>query len=173
MSDATLEALTTKFHGYDMSLGASTQFAEDTGFVPDRMIRGQNRLVAGVLIYQTRSELSYSCRGPRFAHLRTPCRTGVSSATPYGVDPVFKRGSDIYDIGTADDVGAFYNATSLAEEGIKVPRGFTQRQARGGIENTHSIDVKSPLLSPGVSMSGHAGDNSCGHVRCRFEACSH
>jgi hypothetical protein len=85
------------------------------------MVRGQNRLVAGVLIYQTRSELSYSCRGGRFRNLRTPCRTGVTSTAPFGVDPVFKRGSDIFDIDTADSLGAFYNATRLADDGGAAP----------------------------------------------------
>jgi hypothetical protein len=123
VSDSKLEDLTWKFKGYDISLGASTQFVEDTGFVPDRMIKGQNRVIAGVLVFQRRSKLSYEC-SKRFANLRVPCRTGEASTDAFGVDPVFKRGADIFDVDINENIGYFYNAS----ETTTIPKGFKQRK---------------------------------------------
>lgn len=124
VSDSKLEGLTSQFKGYDISLGASTQYAEDTGFVPDRMIKGQNRVMAGILIFQKRSKLSYEC-SKRFANLRVPCRTGEASTEAFGVDPVFKRGADIFDIDINENIDNFYNTSQLI---TTIPKGFTQRK---------------------------------------------
>ena len=118
------EGLTRTFKGYDVPLRTSTQFVEDTGFIPDRMIKGENRVLAGILIYQKRSKVSYEC-STRFAHLRVPCRTGESSTEAFGVDPVFKRGAGIFDVHVHDDIGSFYNVSDLRSS---VPKGFTQRR---------------------------------------------
>jgi hypothetical protein len=125
VSDIRLEQLTHQFRGYDITLGASTQFAEDTGLVPDRMIRGENRIMAGILIYQKRSKLSYEC-SKRFSHLKVLCRTQESSTEAFGVDPVFKRGAEIYNLNLRDSVDSFYDVSNMNSS---LPKGFRQRQA--------------------------------------------
>ena len=50
-TQSTLDELTNKWKGYDVKVGMGRgDFIEDTGFVPDRLIKGRNRVMAGILV---------------------------------------------------------------------------------------------------------------------------
>ena len=73
---------------------------------------------------QKRAVLEYNC-SKRFAKLAAPCRSERASTAPFGVDPVFTRSKDLFNLDVADNIGEFYNTSEI--KGGKIPKGFKQR----------------------------------------------
>lgn len=76
-----------------------------------RLVGLTNRVVAGLLIY-TRRTLIQKCNS-RFDNIESECPSGVESIAPFGVDPVFKLNTNIYNQGldNADSTLRYYNCT--------------------------------------------------------------
>jgi hypothetical protein len=60
----------------------------------ERNIGLTNRVIGGMLVHTWRTK-QVSCAKSRFDQIQSQC-TGGEDLRPYGVDPVFKRGTDLY-----------------------------------------------------------------------------
>ncbi|GLI64894.1 hypothetical protein VaNZ11_008286 [Volvox africanus] len=84
----------------------------------ERNVGLTNRVIAGLLLHQTRTDVT-NCTKSKFEAIQRLC-TGQSSRSSYGVDPVFKRGTTSYnpdfdDGGSTESpqVVTFYNCSLL------------------------------------------------------------
>lgn len=85
------------------------------GTARERLIGLTNRVIAGILIHTTR--MSYDdCDGSRFSKIERNCASGIST-TSYGVDPVFVRGSSLFDpdLDNVKSLLLHYNCSQLPE----------------------------------------------------------
>jgi len=88
-------------------------------FIPNsartRILGTNNRVLLGALMYITRTDLA-PCSGAetRFPQLGGQCPIGVSTAS-YGVDPVFKQGTSLYDaeLDVLEFMLKFYNCSKI------------------------------------------------------------
>lgn len=69
----------------------------------DRDIGLSNKLLAGMLLHSSRRDRSV-CENDPFLSKEASC-FGGRSTTPFGIDPVFKRGAELYqpDLDTTED----------------------------------------------------------------------
>ncbi len=77
-----------------------------------------NRVIAGMLLYQTRTN-DTNCTDSKFNLIQQTC-TGPRTNLPFGVDPIFRRGSSLY-LPDFDDVNhtivtRFYNCSQVGRE---------------------------------------------------------
>jgi hypothetical protein len=82
----------------------------------DRLIGLTNRIIGGVLLHTTR--MSYSeCEDTRFSKIEHNCAGGVSTDS-YGVDPVFVRGSTLFDpdLDNEKSLLLYYNCSDIPVE---------------------------------------------------------
>lgn len=103
----------TVAYGFDIARYSST----DPATARERHIGLTNRVIAGMLVHTTRT-LEANCSSSRFKDIDNIC-TGDLDRFSYGVDPVFKRGAEMYnpDLDNELAVTSFYNCTSLNLEG--------------------------------------------------------
>lgn len=67
-----------------------------TNAARERLVGINNRIVAGMLLYSTRYKLG-NCTNNRFSNIEQECITGTHDERSFGVDPVFKVGTELYD----------------------------------------------------------------------------
>ena len=100
-----------------------------------RAIGGTNRLLAGMVVHQTRVEASIdACSSRRFDNLGTECRSGRYSSSAFGVDPVFLKGTQLYEASLQAAKSAFYNLNESSGETFgeaQTPFGFFAHQLKG------------------------------------------
>ena len=79
----------------------------------ERHIGLTNRVIAGMLLHTTRT-LPANCSSTRFKDIDNTC-TGELDVLSFGVDPVFKRGAQMYnpDLDNELAVTSYYNCTNL------------------------------------------------------------
>jgi hypothetical protein len=97
-----------------------------------RLIGGMNRLVAGVLLTQTRVETDETCGADtqtyphRFPNIMPSCtmREGrsIENSDDFGVDPIFVKQSKLYVAGVAANQDQHYSDDQLNPKGL--PYGF-------------------------------------------------
>lgn len=76
-----------------------------------RLVGLSNRVVAGLFLYTKRTVIE-KC-GNRFDNIESQCPSGEPSYAPFGVDSVFKLGTDIYrqDLDNLDNITRYYNCS--------------------------------------------------------------
>ncbi|KXZ51016.1 hypothetical protein GPECTOR_14g257 [Gonium pectorale] len=89
--------------------------AIDTATSRERNVGLTNRVIAGLLLHQTRTNETL-CPESKFDKIQKTC-TGPQTISSYGVDPIFKRGTSLYN-SDYDDVNGtkvlrFYNCSLL------------------------------------------------------------
>lgn len=107
-----------------------------------RLVGLTNRVVAGMMLHTTRV-LPKNCTDERFKNLDNKC-TGPPTLAAYGVDPVFKLGSSLYnaDLDNEVSITGLYNCSYAKEirNGLycrefynvnDVPYGFFHRKLEG------------------------------------------
>lgn len=108
----------------------------------DRSILGANKLVAGVLVKQTRKKLTTCGQGEllggglffpserRNTKLGNLCRGSEESTESYGTDPVLLSASSLYSLDAFKDRNAYYNYSNPAEvnQVANAPHGFIHRK---------------------------------------------
>ena len=106
-----------------------------------RMVGLTNRVVAGMMLHSTRKS-SKDCGDKRFDKITEECR-GAYEKTPYGIDPVFRASSTLYDpdLDNQESVTGLYNCTELLGtpttycpeyfNSNNVPYGFFHRRVPG------------------------------------------
>ncbi|GIL76287.1 hypothetical protein Vretimale_5865 [Volvox reticuliferus] len=106
----------------------------------ERNVGLTNRVIAGLLLHQTRTNVT-NCAKSKFEAIQRLC-TGQLTTASYGVDPVFKRGTTSYnpdfdDGGSSESsqVVAFYNCSILSNNGI---------DATYNINNTATNQIVNP-----------------------------
>ncbi|KAA6428169.1 MAG: hypothetical protein FRX49_01765, partial [Trebouxia sp. A1-2] len=79
----------------------------------ERYLGLTNRVIAGMLLQTTRTT-PVNCTDSRFSDIESLCKGGPDLAA-YGVDPVFKSGTDLYnsDLDDETDTVSFYNCSTL------------------------------------------------------------
>jgi hypothetical protein len=87
-----------------------------------RMLGTSNRVIGGLLLFNQRG-LPAACANSRFSSIAGTCKKGLDTA-PFGVDPVFKSGTSLYnpDLDSAEAVAAYYNCSALATPTFNVTR---------------------------------------------------
>jgi hypothetical protein len=85
----------------------------DSARARDRDIGLSNKLLAGMLLHTTRRERTM-CENDPFLSADSGCYGGSSTA-PYGIDPVFKRGAELYepDFDTPEEKEIYYNCSDI------------------------------------------------------------
>ncbi|KAG2493793.1 hypothetical protein HYH03_008013 [Edaphochlamys debaryana] len=87
----------------------------DTSTSRERNVGLTNRVIAGLLLHQTRTNDTL-CPESKFDKIQKTC-SGPRTVTPFGVDPVFKRGTTSYNADFDDVNGTqvinFYNCSVL------------------------------------------------------------
>ena len=80
-----------------------------------RKIGSTNRVVAGLLLHLTRYDEA-KCSSDSFSNIVDTCLGGISRE-PFGTDPMFKRGTNLYNIELDNDESKaiYYNCTFQAE----------------------------------------------------------
>eukprot|EP00210_Caulerpa_lentillifera_P005376 g5138.t1 len=88
-------------------------FEDSLGTSRRRYIGLTNRIIAGMLVHSTRT-IPAKCPESRFKDLVDECTGGISTGS-YGVDPVFKSGTTMYnaDFDNEESVTKFYNCSML------------------------------------------------------------
>ncbi|GLC33126.1 hypothetical protein PLESTB_000367500 [Pleodorina starrii] len=88
----------------------------DTTTSRERNVGLTNRVISGLLLHQTRTNLTL-CPESKFDQIQKTC-TGPQTIASYGVDPVFKRGTTSYNPDFDDAAGIkvleFYNCSVLS-----------------------------------------------------------
>lgn len=76
-----------------------------------RLVGLSNRVVAGLFLYTKRTVIE-KC-GNRFDNIESQCPSGEPSYAPFGVDSVFKLGTDIYrqELDNVDSITRYYNCS--------------------------------------------------------------
>ena len=79
----------------------------------ERYVGLNNRIVAGILLHTVRTKPT-KCPESRFADIENDCRREKSTES-YGVDPIFKAGTTLYDpdLDNAESAIRFYNCSEL------------------------------------------------------------
>lgn len=82
----------------------------------ERYIGTNNRIIAGMLLHTTRTT-PVDCPPTRFNSVENVC-AGPLDARQYGVDPVFKQGSSLYnpDLDNNQTIASYYNCSRLRIE---------------------------------------------------------
>lgn len=80
-----------------------------------RKIGSTNRVVAGLLLHLTRYDTS-ECSSDSFANIVDTCLSGLTRE-PYGTDPMFKRGTNLYNAELENDKSKalYYNCSFQAQ----------------------------------------------------------
>ena len=95
----------------------------------DREVGLTNRVIAGLLMHQWRTN-DTNCSASKFSQIQTTC-TGPNTVKSYGVDPVFKSGTNMYDPTKSDPnnmiVQSYYNCTLLPNPTYNVWDEATQK----------------------------------------------
>mmetsp|Transcript_38784 Transcript_38784/g.53872 ORF Transcript_38784/g.53872 Transcript_38784/m.53872 type:complete len:1579 (-) Transcript_38784:245-4981(-) len=93
----------------------------------ERLVGINNRVVAGMLLYSRRNELG-NCTTSRFSNIENECIKGLDAGHSYGVDPVFKLGTTLYDpdLDYEETITKYYNCTDL-ENGGTYPANSTYK----------------------------------------------
>ena len=82
-----------------------------------------NRVIAGMLLYQTRTN-DTNCSDSKFNQIQQTC-TGPTTLKAFGVDPVFKSGTGLYNPDYDDIANSivtnFYDCTQVADSIVCVP----------------------------------------------------
>lgn len=99
-------------HGFSISRYNYTEPAT----ARERHIGLTNRVIAGMLLHTTRTQ-PVNCSTTRFEDIDNTC-TGPLDISQFGVDPVFKRGAEIYnpDLDNELAVTTYYNCSLLSIE---------------------------------------------------------
>eukprot|EP00238_Polyblepharides_amylifera_P010194 CAMPEP_0196599430 /NCGR_PEP_ID=MMETSP1081-20130531/94852_1 /TAXON_ID=36882 /ORGANISM="Pyramimonas amylifera, Strain CCMP720" /LENGTH=1166 /DNA_ID=CAMNT_0041925201 /DNA_START=11 /DNA_END=3511 /DNA_ORIENTATION=+ len=84
----------------------------------ERLIGINNRVVSGMLFYAKRNLLG-NCTNDRFANIENRCIEDKDAGHSYGVDPVFKLGTTLYDpdLDYEETITKYYNCTDLENGG--------------------------------------------------------
>eukprot|EP00898_Chlorokybus_atmophyticus_P004262 jgi/Chlat1/4837/Chrsp31S04872 len=96
-----------------------------------RTIGVTNRVIAGMLIHQTRWAIG-NCSNERFSQLLPRdgvCTAKTLSLEPYGVDPVFLKASTLYNSSAVDERTRFYSDSEVNNRGV--PYGFFPSKVKG------------------------------------------
>jgi len=101
----------------------------------ERFVGLTNRVVAGLLVYQTRTNET-NCTDSKFNRIQQTCK-GPRTIKSFGVDPVFKRGTSLY-LPDFDDVNRsivteIYNCSKLAT---------------GSFVPTYNVEVLNQTVNP-------------------------
>eukprot|EP00192_Tetraselmis_astigmatica_P001702 CAMPEP_0117652658 /NCGR_PEP_ID=MMETSP0804-20121206/2750_1 /TAXON_ID=1074897 /ORGANISM="Tetraselmis astigmatica, Strain CCMP880" /LENGTH=1606 /DNA_ID=CAMNT_0005458731 /DNA_START=90 /DNA_END=4910 /DNA_ORIENTATION=+ len=102
----------TVAYGFSVARYNST----DPDTARERHIGLTNRVIAGMLLHTTRTE-AVECKTKRFQDIDNTC-TGSLDTSTYGVDPVFKRGANMYnsDLDNQLSVTTYYNCSNLGAD---------------------------------------------------------
>ena len=95
-----------------------------------------NRLLAGMVVHQTRAASGVEvCGSRRFDHLGVTCRDGsVLSGETFGVDPVFLKGTQLYEPSLQSFKELFYDLSANSSETFgkaQTPFGFATHPLKG------------------------------------------
>jgi len=99
--------------GYLFELQEHTSIPEPAA--RERLVGINNRIVAGMLLYSTRYQLG-NCTNTRFPQIENRCIKKQDEGVSYGVDPVFKLGTNLYDpdLNHLETMTRYYNCSELA-----------------------------------------------------------
>lgn len=95
----------------------------DTSTARERNIGLTNRVISGMLLHQWRTN-DTNCTESKFSKIQQTC-TGPTTLKSFGVDPIFKRGTTLYNPDYDDSDGllvlGFYNCSLLDSPTYDVP----------------------------------------------------
>lgn len=148
-----------KPRSHEFELHRYTRVVQDEARV--RLLGINNRIVAGMLMYSTRYELG-NCTNNRFSHIEQECIQGQDPGHPFGVDPVFKVGTTLYnnDLNTQVDlrasnpkpppVTAYYNCSCLQNPTYWETQYSSNGKKMDGVEpkETYCRELYSEKLEP-------------------------
>lgn len=131
----------TMRHAFEISTKDGISYPTQLNSTRFRMVGLTNRVVAGMMVHATRKGMA-DCGDARFDKIDENCR-GARTVEPYGIDPVFRASSALYDpdLDNSEGVAKFYNCTELLDKPTlycreyfnrnNVPYGFFHRKMTG------------------------------------------
>mmetsp|Transcript_10216 Transcript_10216/g.33452 ORF Transcript_10216/g.33452 Transcript_10216/m.33452 type:complete len:1592 (+) Transcript_10216:74-4849(+) len=104
---------TTDLRTYPFSINNYFEARVDDARI--RRVGLTNRVIAGMMLHTTRYD-TQNCTSSRFDNIQAECTAGVDT-TSFGVDPVFKLGTDLYnpDLNNDKDMARLYNCSHLED----------------------------------------------------------
>lgn len=101
---------------------------EDAQTSRERHIGLTNRVIAGMLLYTTRSRI-VKCSESRFTAVENECSEGLSKQS-YGVDPAFKLGTSLFssDLDNEESMVFYYNCSTLNYATYDIPDPYSKAE---------------------------------------------